>query len=134
MRASKIETRAEFNRAVEHVQRIAEMGDAAIPALHKSAAYWLERIREYAQAHGIDLFIGGVLAENRPSDAVNSPEHYLQYDMEVIDIIRHVLGPEGFRAYCIGNELKYRLRAGDKGDPVQDFAKAEKYREFRRTK
>ena len=64
-------------------------------------------------------------------DPVQRPAHYQRFGMEVIDIIRHVLGPEGFRAYCIGNELKYRLRAGDKGDAAQDLAKAMKYREFR---
>ena len=69
-----------------------------------------------------------------PSDPVEHPSHYQQFGMEVIDIIRHVLGPEGFRAYCIGNELKYRLRAGDKGDAAQDLAKAKKYREFREAK
>lgn len=67
-------------------------------------------------------------------DAVNHPSHYKRYPVEVIDIIRHVLGPEGFKAYCIGNELKYRLRAGDKGDAAQDLAKAMKYREFREGK
>lgn len=67
-------------------------------------------------------------------DPVNHPPHYKQFGMEVIDIIRHVLGPKGFRAYCIGNELKYRLRAGDKGDAAQDLAKAQKYREFREGK
>lgn len=67
-------------------------------------------------------------------DAVHHPPHYKQYPVEVIDIIRHTLGPEGFRAYCIGNELKYRLRAGDKGDAAQDIAKAMKYREFREGK
>ena len=69
-----------------------------------------------------------------PHDPVDRPAHYQQFGMEVIDIIRHVLGPEGFRAYCIGNELKYRLRAGDKGDASQDMAKATKYREFREWK
>ena len=67
-------------------------------------------------------------------DPVDRPAHYQQFGVEVIDIIRHVLGPEGFKAYCIGNELKYRLRAGDKGDASQDMAKAMKYREFRETK
>lgn len=66
-----------------------------------------------------------------PHDPVQRPAHYQQFGMEVIDIIKHVLGPDGFRAYCIGNELKYRLRAGDKGDASQDLAKAMKYREFR---
>lgn len=69
-----------------------------------------------------------------PHDPVERPAHYQRFGMEVIDIIKHVLGPEGFRAYCIGNELKYRLRAGDKGDAAQDIAKAMKYREFREGK
>ena len=67
-------------------------------------------------------------------DLVHRPAHYQQFGMEVIDIIRHALGPEGFLAYCIGNEIKYRLRAGDKGDAAQDIAKAMKYREFREGK
>ena len=65
-------------------------------------------------------------------DAVNHPAHYKQYPVEVIDIIRHVLGDEGFRAYCLGNEIKYRMRAGWKGDAAQDIAKALKYADFRR--
>lgn len=64
-------------------------------------------------------------------DNVNHPKHYKQFGVEVIDIIHNVLGDDGFKAYCIGNELKYRLRAGDKGDAAQDIAKAMKYREFR---
>lgn len=74
------------------------------------------------------------IVEGNKHDPVQRPAHYQQFGMEVIDIIRHVLGPEGFRAYCIGNELKYRLRAGDKGDAAQDMAKAQKYREFREGK
>lgn len=81
-----------------------------------------------------DRFRAGVQCATKPVDMVHNPKHYQQFGMEVIDIIRHVLGPEGFRAYCIGNELKYRLRAGDKGDAAQDLAKAMKYREFREGK
>ena len=64
-------------------------------------------------------------------DMVNHPAHYTAYPVEVIDMIRAVLGPEGFEAYCLGNEIKYRMRAGLKGDPGQDLAKAMKYKEFR---
>lgn len=81
-----------------------------------------------------ERFRDGVQCATRQADMVHNPAHYQQFGMEVIDIIRHVLGPEGFRAYCIGNELKYRLRAGDKGDAAQDLAKAKKYREFREAK
>lgn len=62
------------------------------------------------------------------NDAVNKPKHYQIYpDMDAIDVIRAVLGEEGFEAYCIGNSLKYRLRAGKKDDLAQDIAKAEVY-------
>jgi hypothetical protein len=79
----------------------------------------------------MDDFFKPEFTEEVDVDPVNHPAHYKAYPVEVIDIIRHVLGDEGFRAYCIGNELKYRLRAGDKGDAAQDIAKAMKYREFR---
>jgi hypothetical protein len=68
-------------------------------------------------------------------DLVNHPSHYTRHPVEVIDIIRDALtrvyGPEGYKAYCLGNEIKYRMRAGLKGDPVEDISKAMKYLEFR---
>lgn len=66
-----------------------------------------------------------------PHDAVQHPAHYKRFGKEVIDIIRDTLGPEGFAAYCQGNEIKYRLRAGFKNDGSEDLAKAMKYYEFR---
>lgn len=66
MRASKIETREEFNSAVEFVQMLAERGPDAEGQRNAFVDDQLKRIVEYAQANGIDLFIGGVLAENRP--------------------------------------------------------------------
>ena len=65
------------------------------------------------------------------TDNVNHPEHYKQFDKEVIDIIRFTLGDEKFKAYCQGCELKYRLRLGFKGDAGEDTAKAMKYNQFR---
>lgn len=67
-------------------------------------------------------------------DTVNSPEHYTAYPIEVIDMIRLVLTEEQFKGYCLGNEIKYRMRAGikDKNKTVEDIMKAEKYREWRK--
>lgn len=66
------------------------------------------------------------------SDEVKHPTHYTAYPVEVIDIIRAALGPDGFRSYCFGNEIKYRMRAGLKGDnAAQDIAKAMTYKQFR---
>jgi hypothetical protein len=36
-------------------------------------------------------------------EAVNSPSHYNQTELECIDAIKYALGDEGFVAYCKGN-------------------------------
>lgn len=66
-------------------------------------------------------------------DMVNSPNHYKQYssiDGEVIDLIEEVekAFPLGL-GYCIGNALKYILRAPFKGNMKQDLQKAIYYLE-----
>ncbi|RJR07943.1 DUF3310 domain-containing protein [Candidatus Parcubacteria bacterium] len=69
------------------------------------------------------------------SESINNPKHYQKFPTEVIEIIKATLtakyGKAGYEAYCFGNELKYRLRAGFKGDVVEDIGKAMKYLEFR---
>jgi hypothetical protein len=63
------------------------------------------------------------------SDAVNHPAHYLQNPsgIEVIDVTEHL-------NFCMGNAVKYILRADHKGDPLTDLHKAEWYiaREIKR--
>lgn len=62
------------------------------------------------------------------TDNVNHPAHYTGLPgLEVIDIIRASLGAEGFKAYCCGNAIKYRMRAGKKGDAAECLAKADTY-------
>lgn len=61
-------------------------------------------------------------------DMVNHPPHYqLSCGKQAIDIIRASMTEEQFIGYCMGNALKYRLRAGNKGDVVEDIAKANWY-------
>lgn len=68
----------------------------------------------------------------RPDDPTN-PAHYRDGQEEAIDRIRHALTPQEFEGYCLGNAMKYEIRAGKKGDnPVeQDLAKAHWYRQMR---
>lgn len=64
------------------------------------------------------------------ADAIN-PDHYKKtYPFEVIDVIRESLTRSQFEGYCLGNELKYRLRAGvkNKDTALEDIQKAEWYR------
>jgi len=55
----------------------------------------------------------------KPSDPIN-PAHYHGSKLQAIEVIEDFdLG------YCLGNALKYILRAGKKtADPVQDLKKA----------
>lgn len=62
------------------------------------------------------------------SDAVNSPKHYQFFpDLEAISVIARSMTQEQFYGYCLGNRLKYRLRAGNKDKLEQDIAKSDKY-------
>jgi len=58
----------------------------------------------------------------------SAPERYTAHGRETIDRIRDELGDAGFRAFCIGNAMKYEDRAGRKGDPEGDAEKARWYR------
>jgi len=54
-----------------------------------------------------------------PCTPFNHPSHYQGQKYEVIDII------EDFELnFCLGNAIKYILRAGKKGDKKEDLRKA----------
>lgn len=67
----------------------------------------------------------------RVLDAVNSPQHYQFFpNLEAIVVIARSMTQEQFYGYCLGNRLKYRLRAGNKDKLEQDIAKSDKYLEL----
>lgn len=61
-------------------------------------------------------------------DNVKHPAHYdlPGLPVESIDVVRAVLGPEGFRKFCRGCALKYLIRADKKGG-AEDLQKAMVY-------
>ena len=61
---------------------------------------------------------------------VESPNHYTAGYIEVIYAIHDVLGREGFKAFCMGNYIKYNARANHKGLKAEDLAKADQYLEW----
>ena len=68
--------------------------------------------------------------ENKKIDNINSPNHYkLGCGVESIEIIKRVLGLKGFVAFCLGNILKYLIRA-EKKNGKEDYKKAAKYLEW----
>lgn len=78
-----------------------------------------------------------ILADAKPTaeasepDLVNQPQHYQFFpDLEAIEVIARSTTQEQFYGYCLGNRLKYRLRAGNKDKLEQDIAKSDKYLEL----
>ena len=73
-------------------------------------------------------------AEPEEISGVKQPTHYQLFDdIEAIEVIARSMTQEMFKGYCLGNILKYRLRAGKKGEMAtleKDTAKAEFYKEL----
>lgn len=64
-------------------------------------------------------------------DMVMHPKHYEFFDgMEAITIIARSMTEKQFAGYCMGNALKYRLRAGKKFNTEEDLKKADYYKEL----
>jgi hypothetical protein len=54
-------------------------------------------------------------------EEVNHPQHYNNYEVEVIDMMERVFGREATASFCLLNAFKYRMRAGTK--PGQSVTK-----------
>ncbi|CAK6596522.1 nucleotide kinase [Klebsiella phage vB_Ko_K74PH129C2] len=67
-------------------------------------------------------------------DGVKQPSHYQLFEgVEAIEVISRSMTQEMFKGYCLGNILKYRLRAGKKSELAtleKDMAKATFYLEL----
>lgn len=67
-------------------------------------------------------------------DSVRQPSHYQVFDgVESIEIIARSMTVSEFRGFCLGNVLKYRLRAGKKSELAtmeKDLNKAAFYQEL----
>jgi len=65
------------------------------------------------------------------SEQVRNPKHYQVLDgVESIEIIASSMTVEQFHGFCLGNILKYRIRAGNKDKLQQDIDKADFYKEL----
>ena len=62
------------------------------------------------------------------SEQVKNPKHYDLIDgLTVIDIIASSMTVEQFKGFCLGNIIKYRMRAGNKDLLEQDINKSNYY-------
>lgn len=76
----------------------------------------------------------GTVGTCSEDDGVRKPSHYQVFDgVESIEIIARSMTVSEFRGFCIGNVLKYRLRAGKKSELAtmeKDLNKAAFYQEL----
>ena len=78
--------------------------------------------------------IGAIIGEGTAEkseileDKIKSPNHYKLEGLncETIDVVKARLGKEGFKAFCIGNVIKYVLRA-EKKNGLEDYKKSRQY-------
>ena len=65
------------------------------------------------------------------NNMVIQPKHYEFFEgVEAITIIARSMTEKQFAGYCMGNALKYRLRAGKKFNTEEDLKKADYYKEL----
>lgn len=78
--------------------------------------------------------MNSVFNKLQDTDGVRTPSHYMLFDdIEAIEVIARSMTREQFKGYCLGNILKYRLRAGKKSELAfleKDMAKAGFYGEL----
>lgn len=87
--------------------------------------------------HGSAALITTNRVQDKPEardDGVRKPSHYQVFDgVESIEIIARSMTVSEFRGFCMGNVLKYRLRAGKKSELAtmeKDLNKAAFYQEL----
>lgn len=70
----------------------------------------------------------------KEQDDVRKPSHYQVFpEVESIEIIARSMTQSEFKGFCMGNVLKYRLRAGKKSELAtmeKDLKKADFYKEL----
>lgn len=75
-----------------------------------------------------------ITATSTTADDVRQPSHYLVFpEVESIEIIARSMTQAEFKGFCLGNILKYRLRAGKKSELAtmeKDLKKADFYKEL----
>lgn len=93
---------------------------------------WCRSVRSFG-SRGDDAGTSTAVACSK-DDGVRKPSHYQVFDgVESIEIIARSMTVSEFRGFCMGNVLKYRLRAGKKSELAtmeKDLNKAAFYQEL----
>lgn len=84
-------------------------------------------------SNGIESVINDILSPKKDLttneyEMVDHPQHYNNYEYEVIDMMRKIYGDEKTAIFCELNAFKYRMRMGTKPtSPIQEDLKKEQW-------
>lgn len=103
-----------------HKEALAKSTTTGLPSYQKAAKATLGFLKDRAQTEANE--------EKQKDERVDKPSHYMLdgLNVEAVDVIRAVLGIEGFKKHCRGCALKYLLRANKKNG-LEDLKKARVY-------
>ena len=103
-----------------HKEAMAKSTTTELPSYKKAAKATLEFLEDRTRTKATE--------EKQKDERVDKPSHYMLdgLNVESIDVIRSVLGIDGFKAHCRGCALKYLLRANKKNG-LEDLKKARVY-------
>lgn len=103
-----------------HKEALAKSTNTGQLSYEEAAKATLEFLEDRAQTEANE--------KKQEDERVDKPNHYMLdgLNVEAIDVIRAVLGIEGFKKHCRGCALKYLLRANKKNG-LEDLKKARVY-------
>lgn len=103
-------------------------------AEHNYNSIMLEGVEKANGMHLISKVVDSLQCEESntlDNNMVTKPKHYEFFEgVEAITIIARSMTEKQFAGYCMGNALKYRLRAGKKFNTEEDLKKADYYKEL----
>jgi hypothetical protein len=117
-----------FNQRINQIENTKEDIKAARILINQEDS--LNKLKHIKDATG-ELFLS-IPEENIDTinnyENVNHPEHYNNYDVEAIEMMERIWGPEETAIFCKLNAFKYRMRMGTKPtSPVEEDIKKEKW-------
>lgn len=139
LESQKVKCKEELNELIEAIESgsrghtAEEIADVEIMLEQIKYLQDFEATVNRVKAFKIQRQLGRIADGDKPilstkTDNVKSPSHYklAGLDIESIDVIKAVLGTDGFKKFCRGNALKYLIRA-DKKNRTEDLKKARVY-------
>lgn len=95
----------------------------------------LEHIKDEDMKHDIQKQLDGIvdkvgIAVGADKDTKYHDTHYKSCAIEPIVAMQVLMSKEQFKGFLLGNALKYRFRAGHKGNSLSDIDKAVRYEQW----